>query len=111
LRVRDDTPIRDFLSVSDTVSALSQIVKKDITGVVNVGSGTATSISALAKIMLVNATQGNREIIATKPSNRSSKIVLDISETVKAIDWVPSPSLKDQLKKYIEARRLINGKT
>jgi UDP-glucose 4-epimerase len=111
LRVRDDTPIRDFLSVSNTVSALSQIVKRDIAGVVNVGSGIATSINTLAKLMLVNASQKNREIIATKPSSRSSKIVLDISETVKAIDWVPSPSLKDQLKKYLEARRLINDKT
>lgn len=111
LRVRDDSPIRDFLSVSDTVSALSQILRRNITGVVNVGSGIATSINTLAKLMLINARQGNREIIATKPSNRSSKIVLDISETVKAIDWAPSPSLKDQLKKYLEARKLINGKT
>jgi UDP-glucose 4-epimerase len=111
LRVRDDTPIRDFLSASDAVSALSQIVKRDIAGVVNVGSGIATSINTLAKLILVNASQGNREIIATNPSGRGSKIVLDISETVKAIDWVPSPSLKDQLKKYLEARRLINGKT
>lgn len=104
LRVRDDTPIRDFLSVSDVVSALNQIVKRDIAGIVNVGSGIATSINTLAKLLLATAGQEDREIVATKPSNRRSKIVLDISETVKAIDWVPSPSLQEQLKKYLEAR-------
>ena len=111
LRVRDDTPIRDFLSVSDAIAALGQIVKENSTGIMNVGSGVGTSINNLGKLMLESVDQGDREIIAVKPSNRPSKIVLDISETVKAIDWVPSPSLKDQLKKYIEARRLINGKT
>ena len=108
LRVRDDIPIRDFLSVSDTVSALSQIVNRNITGVVNVGSGIGTSINTLAKLLLATASQENREIVATKPSSRRSKIVLDISETVKAIDWVPSPSLQGQLKKYLEARKLKN---
>ena len=111
LRVRDDTPIRDFLSVSDAIAALGQIVKENSTGIMNVGSGVGTSINNLGKLMLESVDQGDREIIAVKPSNRPSKIVLDISETVKAIDWVPDPSLKDQLKKYLEARRLINGKT
>ena len=104
LRVRDDAPIRDFLSVSDTVSALSQLVKRDITGIVNVGSGIATSINTLAKLILAAARQGNRKVIATNPSGRHSIIVLNISETVKSIDWVPSPFLQEQLKKYLEAR-------
>ena len=104
LRVRDDSPIRDFLSVSDAVSALGQIVERDITGIVNVGSGIGTSINTLAKLLLATVSQENREIVATKPSSRLSKIVLDVSDTVKAIDWAPSPSLQGQLKKYLEAR-------
>ena len=104
LLVRDDSPIRDFLSVSDAVSALGQIVERDITGIVNVGSGIGTSINTLAKLLLATVSQENREIVATKPSSRLSKIVLDVSDTVKAIDWVPSPSLRGQLKKYLEAR-------
>jgi nucleoside-diphosphate-sugar epimerase len=104
LLVRDDSPIRDFLSVSDAVSALGQIVERDITGIVNVGSGIGTSINTLAKLLLATVSQENREIVATKPSSRLSKIVLDVSDTVKAIDWAPSPSLQGQLKKYLEAR-------
>ncbi len=108
MRVKDDTPIRDFLSVSAAVSALSQILKRYITGVFNVGSGIGTSINALVKLLLAIANQINREIVATKASSRRSKSVLDISETVKAIDWVPSPSLQGQLKKYLQARELKN---
>jgi len=101
LRVRDDTPIRDFLSVSDAISALSQIVEKNYNGILNVGSGVGISINNLAKLLLSSAGQENREIIATNPSKRDSAIVLDISETLKNIGWTPSSTLKNQLEQFM----------
>lgn len=101
LRVRDDTPIRDFLSVSDAASAMSRLVEENYNGVLNVGSGVGISINNLAKLLLSSAGQENREIIATNPSKRNSVIVLDISETVKNIGWTPSSTLKNQLEQLM----------
>jgi UDP-glucose 4-epimerase len=101
LRVRDDTPIRDFLPVSDSCSALGHMVDENYNGIVNVGSGVGISINNLAKQVLSLAGEKNREVVVTKPSKERSKIVLDISETLKNIGWAPSFNLKNQLEQLI----------
>ena len=111
LRVCDDTPVRDFLSVSEAVSALSQVLEGSFIGIINVGSGIGTSINSLAKLLLTSVGQQDREIIATEPSKRRSINVLDISETLKNIEWSPSSSLKDQIEQFVAIGQLTNGKT
>jgi len=105
LQVRDNTPVRDFLPVSDACSALSRILDGNYTGIVNVGSGVGISINDLAKQILSLAGEEDREVIATKPSKEVSKIVLDISETLKNIGWSPDSNFKDQLGQLMTTKQ------
>lgn len=112
LRVRDDKPIRDFLPVSDAVSAFSLMVESNYCGIANVGSGIGISVKTLAELSLASVGQEYREIVATEPSSRRSINVLDISETMKILDWSPTSSLKDHLGQlFCNKEKLANDKT
>jgi len=101
LRVHDDKPVRDYLPVSDAISAFSLLLENNYCGLVNIGSGIGTSVRALAEIFLSLVGQGYREVIATEPSSRPSINILDISETMRILDWTPTSPLKDQLARLI----------
>lgn len=101
LRVRDDKPVRDYLHMSDAASAFGLLIESRYCGIVNVGSGIETSVRTLAELALASVGQTTREIIATAPSTRRSINVLDISETMKVLDWTPVSSLQDQLNRLI----------
>ncbi len=97
LYVRDDGPVRDFLSVRDAVSAVILLANKGATGIFNVGSGIGTSVRRLAEMALTHAGDGGREIIASSPSLKRSVNVLDISETTNRLGWKPLASMQEQL--------------
>jgi UDP-glucose 4-epimerase len=97
LYVRDDGPVRDFLSVRDAVSAVILLANKGATGIFNVGSGIGTSVRKLAEMALAHGGDGGREIIASSPSLKRSVNVLDISETTNNLGWTPLVSIQEQL--------------
>lgn len=101
LRIRDDKPVRDYLSVSDAATAFGRLVASNYRGIVNVGTGIGTSVRALAELSLSIVGQESREIIATEPSPRPSINVLDIAETTKRIGWSPTSMLRAQLTQLI----------
>lgn len=47
----DGTQTRDFIHIKDIVDAVDEAIAQDLTGVVNLGSGRATSFNELAKIV------------------------------------------------------------
>lgn len=93
IRVLDTGPVRDFLWAEDAALALAAVAAGRATGVFNVGSGTGTSILALAQTALQAAGQPRRTIEATAPAGRPSKILLDIADTQSAFDWAPATPL------------------
>ena len=97
IRVQDDTPVRDFLSVSDAASAFSLMLDNGFCGIVNIGSGIGTSVRAIAELLLGCAGQPSRAICSVKSSGHRSINVLDISETMHALRWAPTISLKREL--------------
>ena len=101
LRVRDDTPVRDFLPVSDAATALARLAETRHAGVVNVGSGVGLSIRGLAEVLLSAAGEGHRKIVATHSSSRRSINVLDVSETRRILGWSPTTLLFDELARLI----------
>lgn len=101
LYVRDDGPVRDFLSVRDAVSAVVLLANKGATGIFNVGSGIGTSVGKLAEMALTHAGDGRREIIASSPSLKRSFNVLDISETTNMLGWKPLASMQEQLAELL----------
>ncbi len=104
LSVRDDSPVRDFLSVTDAAVAFGLIIEKRFRGIVNVGSGVGTSVRALAEMALRGAGQQDRKIVATTPSLRRSINVLDISETSKVLGWTPTAPLQ-QLSEFLAMKQ------
>ncbi|MDD3288025.1 MAG: NAD(P)-dependent oxidoreductase, partial [Alphaproteobacteria bacterium] len=96
LKVRDDTPIRDFLWISDAARALASmatepVIAKTEQAIYNVGSGIGISVREMARLALKISGQPMRSVIAEKSSDRQSTIVLDISST--RIDWKWEPSV------------------
>jgi UDP-glucose 4-epimerase len=101
LRVRDETPIRDFLPVSDAAAAIVKLVELRHTGVVNIGSGIGLSIRDVALIMLSAAREAYRGVAATSSSTERSMNVLDISDTCRLLNWSPTMRLPDELARLI----------
>ena len=100
LRVRDDTPVRDFLGVQDAARAIALAAIADCTGTYNVGSGTGLSIRQLAGIALAATGQSGREIVASQPSSRRSVNILDVADTRQHLGWGPTPTAAEQLATF-----------
>ena len=110
--IRNDSPSRDFVSVTDVAELLNILAGKSYCGILNVGSGVGISIKRLAKMILEIAGQGGREIVSQETNNHFSNCVLDISATKYILGWAPSASLKKQLNTMLEkGENVINEKT
>ena len=102
LIVKDDTPVRDFLSVKDAAFALYLLAFREFSGILNVGSGQGVSVRSLALAVLEAAGETSREVIASHPSDGLSVNVLDIQSTLETIPWTPATTLREQLKQILE---------
>jgi UDP-glucose 4-epimerase len=88
----DGSVVRDFVYVGDLVDAVAQLRgRHDAPAVINVGSGTGTSIRDL--IALVEAATDRRAITCFLPSRPFDvrEITLDISRLKKLIRYEPMP--------------------
>ena len=101
LRVRADTPVRDFLHVDAAARAVALLAQRRSPGTYNVGSGVGTSIRELAELSLRLAGDAGREIVVTHPTTRPSTNVLDVAATRLALGWSPGPALGEQLKQIL----------
>lgn len=97
LKVRDDSPVRDFLSANAAADAIVLLLKVPFPGILNLGSGVGTSIRELALLALSAVGQQGREIAVTQPSVRRSVNILDIAETQRHLGWSPRISPVDTL--------------
>lgn len=93
VRVRDGSPVRDFLWIDDAVKALSAMATRESSGVFNVGSGVGCSILDLANLVVRAAGEEGRSIESTNTDYRISHLVVDVAETEMALGWHPSVTL------------------
>lgn len=103
ITLKDTTPIRDFICIDDVISCLSLMAEKDYSGIYNVGSGRVLSILELANIVS-EFMYIDRPIVKSKSkkTNVRSSIALDISNTQRVFDWMPSDNLSNCLKESIK---------
>jgi nucleoside-diphosphate-sugar epimerase len=105
LRVRHDSPVRDFVSVKDVAEVLARLALQPARpGIYNIGSGAGVSVGELARLALVVAGEGHRPVTAELPLPRPSCIVLDIQSTVRELDWHPRRSLAEGIKESLLER-------
>jgi UDP-glucose 4-epimerase len=100
LVVRDDGPVRDFLSVNEAANAIGLLVQTPQPGIFNIGSGVGVPIRGLAQLALSAVGQQNREIVVAHPSGRRSVNILDISDTKRCLGWGATYSPLDSLENY-----------
>lgn len=96
-------PIREFMYVDDAAEAiLLATALYDDTEPLNIGSGIGTSIRELAET-IHEITQFEGEMVwnTEKPDGQMKKI-LDVSRMKSMLNWEPSTSLREGLRKTID---------
>jgi UDP-glucose 4-epimerase len=93
----------DFIFIGDVIEACMKAPSDPAVGkIIEIGTGVKTSVLDVAK-MIVELTGGKSEI-AFKPMRTGEKkvhTISDNSDATKYLDWKPTTSLKDGLKKTI----------
>ena len=96
-------PVREFLYVEDAAEAVFLATESyDKADPLNIGIGVGTSIRELVEL-LVDITGFNGKVVwdTTKPDGVMGK-VLDVSRMKAELQWVPSTSLREGLRKTLE---------
>lgn len=98
----DGTQTRDFVYISDVISALLIAGETKKTGIFNVGSGKETTLNGLFKKIakILDRKIKPNYCPATKEETRRS--VLDCTKIKKELNWKPKVSLDEGLKKTID---------
>lgn len=99
----DGEMVRDYIHISDLVSAVYKMLDDYVTGVYNLGSGVGTSINQILEI-INNNTEKHLEVgyIETISSAHVEKNILDISKIQKELDWNPTLSIEGGIKKLLQ---------
>jgi len=100
----DGTQTRSFCYVNDQIEALIRLMNSpdDITGPVNLGSPTETSILELAQTIIELAASSSSLEYQELPSDDPRKRCPDISQAKEKLGWEPTVPLKEGLTKTIE---------
>lgn len=101
IKIWDGKPVRDFLWMADAVDCIAKMVLGKSVGRFNLGSGESASVDELISIVLDVSNQKRRNVEYTKPSERESCIRVDIQETIKVWQWMPSVLLRQGVKNMI----------
>jgi nucleoside-diphosphate-sugar epimerase len=95
---------RDFLHTNDVAGAFVALLDSDVTGAVNIGSGTATAIRDVVSI--VAAAAGRPELVrfgelASRP-DEAPALVADVHRLRDEVGWSPTLSLEQGIREVVE---------
>jgi UDP-glucose 4-epimerase len=94
----DGTEVRDFIFISDVVSAIIDLLDCESTGIFNIGSGMPISLNSLIDIVSQNANKQLQVIRSPRRSFDRSSYFLNIEKILLQTNWKP----KIQINKGIE---------
>jgi UDP-glucose 4-epimerase len=107
ITLQDTSPVRDFIWVEDAAEAIMKMVSERAQGLFNVGTGIGTSIGELARMLLKEVEQSQRQIVSAQPASRPSCIVLDINKAKQDLHWQPSILLNEGLRRLVSRQREV----
>jgi nucleoside-diphosphate-sugar epimerase len=95
---------RDFLHTSDIAAGFVALLDSEVTGAVNIGSGTATAIRDV--VSLIAAATGRPELVrfgelASRP-DEPSVLEADVRRLRNEVGWSPSLSLEQGIQQVVE---------
>jgi UDP-glucose 4-epimerase len=95
----DGSIVRDYIYVGDLVQLCIKSGLSNINGIFNAGSGYGVSINEL--ISIIQKTLDIKFKINYLPARKFDvqKIILDISKTKKAFNWLPEVSIEEGIKR------------
>ena len=106
--VQDLLPVRDYVFVEDVVKAFSKTIEKNLEGChfINIGSGYGLSVKEVINL-IQKVAKKNLPIISRnlKRDNEILNVISDISYAKSIIDWSPSFSFEDAIKKIMEEEK------
>ena len=99
----DGSQTRSFCFVDDLVEGMLRLMKCDgITGPMNIGNPTETTILEFATRIITLTGSSSRIVFKPLPSDDPKQRQPDISLARKTLDWEPSTDIDTGLKKTIE---------
>src|SRR3989442_6866924 len=108
----DGKQTRDFVHISDVITAFKQALESNSNGIFNIGTGTAVSIDALARMVLaIDGENSNLKI--THKDSRQGDIrdsCADISHAVSELGYRSRISLEDGLQELHKSSLVIAPK-
>ena len=93
--VGDGTQTRDFIYVSDVVSALQKCISSNFVGIINIGSGKTHSVNHLASLI-----EGNTVHIPKRPGEPDSTLA-SIELASEVLGWTPKVSFEEGVRKVL----------
>lgn len=101
-------PIRDFLYVEDLCAALEDLLDRDLSGPINVGSGDGTSINELAWTVAAAVEEQTGESVGVDHEGDLEPTDPKIAETARIereLNWTPETTLPDGIHRTINHER------
>ncbi len=98
------TQVRDFMHVEDVAMALVALAQSDVTGPVNIGSGSPASVADIVE--LIGAVTRRADLIdwgaRPTPALEPSRIVADVGRLEREVGYRPAISLSDGIRSTVE---------
>jgi dTDP-6-deoxy-L-talose 4-dehydrogenase [NAD(P)+] len=113
IRLTSDRAHRDFVDVLDVADAVIAAAASTTTGVLNIGSGTATGIRELVQQLIdISGAPAKIEITAP-PAGQSLREtgdwqLLDIAAAGRVLGWTPTRTLADSLRAVWASRPALD---
>lgn len=96
----DGEVVRDYIHIKDVIEACINVMGSKSTGIFNIGSGVGHSVNEVLK-MVEEVTQSKLDVKYSKRRDLDvKKVVLDISNAKKALNWAPKIAIKDGIKTH-----------
>jgi UDP-glucose 4-epimerase len=105
LNVRDSSPIRDYIYISDVIDAILATEKKGKFGIYNIGSGEGTSVKELAFLFSSILDQKIDKIVSENKKKNNSSLILDLKKINLDTGWEPKVRLKEGIRKLINFKK------
>lgn len=94
---------QDFIYITDVVDAILAAIKRNRSGIYNIGSGQPTTTINLAKIILKNVFNTKSKIVFTgkKDPQEDFRWVININKAKKELKWEPRVSINEGIKNIL----------
>lgn len=95
--------VRDFLHVEDVGAAIATVATSDMTGIVNIGSGTGVTVREIAQLIGQQTGRAELLIFGAKPTPpHDPPYVVADSSRLRSLGWRPRYDLATGLKQTIQ---------